>query len=278
MKGYALKWRNAKILLGCAYFHDLLKPASILCKTLQADEVYVVTAVEAILKTTKNLEKVKATSFEELVTVKKVLSRISHEGSSSSYQGADLIRFTEAVTFFKANHHHFCDLVQGCLRDRLATQKTDLLTHTLTILATQGWEKATAASFAHIAIEAVSSRYQVPLEQAKVDLSLLKEEWDDMLDYSKRYLDLVTQEIHIVWWKVFNCTSAKNWANILGLVELLFSLPMSNGHVEHVFSQLKVIKTNRRACLGENRLDSLLRIATTAPPLSQWDATRAVEL
>ena len=45
-----------------------------------------------------------------------------------------------------------------------------------------------------------------------------------------------------------------------------------------VFSQLKVIKTNRRACLGENRLDSLLRIATTAPPLSQWNASRAVEL
>ena len=39
MKGYALKWPNSKILLGCAYFHDLLKPASILCKTLQADEV-----------------------------------------------------------------------------------------------------------------------------------------------------------------------------------------------------------------------------------------------
>ena len=53
---------------------------------------------------------------------------------------------------------------------------------------------------------------------------------------------------------------------------------MSNGHVEHVFSQLKVTKTNRRACLGENRLDSLLRIATTAPPLSQWNASRAVEL
>ena len=53
---------------------------------------------------------------------------------------------------------------------------------------------------------------------------------------------------------------------------------MSNGHIERVFSQLKVIKTNRRACLGENRLDSLLRISTTAPPLSQWDATRAVEL
>ena len=48
--------------------------------------------------------------------------------------------------------------------------------------------------------------------------------------------------------------------------------------MEHVFSQLKVIKTNRRTCLGEDRLDSLLCIATTGPPLSNWDATPAVQL
>ena len=64
----------------------------------------------------------------------------------------------------------------------------------------------------------------------------------------------------------------------VGLVELLFSLPMSNGHLERVFSQLKHIKTNRRTGLSENRLDSLLRIVTTGPPLSEWDASGAVQL
>ena len=160
----------------------------------------------------------------------------------------------------------------------MATQEADLLSQALTILAPQGWEKTTEVCFAHSAIKELSPRYQVPLEQAKVDVPLLIEEWDDMLDHAKRYLDLVTKDAHTVWWKLFNCPNAKDWVNILGLVELLFSLPMSNGHVERVFSQLKVIKTDRRTCLGENRLDSLLRIATTAPPLSQWDASRAVEL
>ena len=173
IKGYTLKWWNSKIILGCAYFHDLLKPASVLCYALQADEVCVVTAIEAILKTARNLEKVKATPFEELATVKKVLSRITHEGSSSSYQGADLVHFSEAITFLKANHH-FSKLVLSCLKDRLATQETELLMHA--ILASQGWEKATVASFAHSAIQGISSRFQVPLEQAMVDLSLLEEE------------------------------------------------------------------------------------------------------
>ena len=134
----------------------------------------VVTVIEAILKIAKGLDKLKATSFEQLPTIKKVLSRIAHDGSSSTYQAADLIKFSEAVTFFKANHHHFADLVQGCLRDRLATQETDLLSQVLTILPTQGWEKTTEALFAHSAIEDLSSRYRGPLEHAKVDLSLLK--------------------------------------------------------------------------------------------------------
>ena len=53
---------------------------------------------------------------------------------------------------------------------------------------------------------------------------------------------------------------------------------MANGRVERIFSSLKLIKSNRRNCLSENRLDDLLRIAVDGPPLSQWDASGAIEL
>ena len=95
---------------------------------------------------------------------------------------------------------------------------------------------------------------------------------------AKDYLNLATEENNVIWWKLFNSPSAKEWANILGLVEMLFCLPMSNGHLERVFSRSKLIKTNRRNCLSEDRLDSLVRIATTGPPLAQWDVGNAVEL
>ena len=275
---YALKCRDAKVIIGCAYFHDLLKPASFLCKSLQADEVCVVTAVEAILKTGNSLHKLKATCFEELPIVSKVLSCITHDDSSSTYKGADLTKFPEAVSCLKSKHPHFSELVQGCLRDRLATQESNLLSQVLTIVATQGWKKMAEPAFAYSAIEAISLRFRNPLEHAKVDLSLLKEECDDMHDYAKRYLDLVTKDANEVWWKLFNSTNAKKWGNILRLVELLFSLPMSNGHVERVFSQLKLIKTVRRMCLGEDRLHSLLRISTSSPPLLQWNASQSVQL
>ena len=95
-----LKWQNAKMLLGCAYFHDILKPASILCKKLQADEVCIVQAIEAILKVAKSLEKVKVTPFEDLTTVKVVLSRIKRDGNSFTYQGADLKEYSMRPLLF----------------------------------------------------------------------------------------------------------------------------------------------------------------------------------
>ena len=145
------------------------------------------------------MEKVKSTSFENLMTVKVVLSRMKHEDNTFTYQGADLMEFEEAVTFFKANHPQYSDLVQASLRDRLATQETDLLLQALTILATQGWEKATCTFSTHSsAIEQLSIRFKVPLEQANINTSLLQEEWDEMTHYARQYLDLVTQDNNTV--------------------------------------------------------------------------------
>ena len=73
-----------------------------------------------------------------------------------------------------------------------------------------------------------------------------------MVYYAKRYLNLVQVDHQILWWKLFNSVDARKWSNILMLVELLFCLPVSNGHVERVFSQLLMIKTERCTCLSED--------------------------
>ena len=38
LKGYVLKWSESKVLIGCSFFHDLLKSYAILSKVLQDDE------------------------------------------------------------------------------------------------------------------------------------------------------------------------------------------------------------------------------------------------
>eukprot|EP00731_Ephydatia_muelleri_P021914 Em0014g505a len=98
LKGYVLQWRNAKMILGCALFHDILSSAATLCKALQNDELCIVSAVEAILRCTKAIEKVSTTTFENLPMVSKVLGRMKHDtGTSHTYQDVELSRYNEAA-------------------------------------------------------------------------------------------------------------------------------------------------------------------------------------
>ena len=138
-------------------------------------------------------------------------------------------------------------------------------------------KKTGDASFGYSADESLSTRFETPLQEAGVNCALLQEEWDEIVYYAKQYLNLVTDPYNVVWWKLFNSPDACKWKNILTLVELIFSLPLSNGQLERCFSRLKIVKTNR-SCLGEDRLENLIRIQLEGPPLQQWDASRAVEL
>ena len=52
---------------------------------------------------------------------------------------------------------------------------------------------------------------------------MIKDEWEDMTDYAKRYLDLVQDDYRTIWWKIFNSPSDNNWNNILPLIELIFA-------------------------------------------------------
>ena len=46
---------------------------------------------------------------------------------------------------------------------------------------------------------------------------------------------------------------------------------MSNGHLEKVFSQIKLIKTNNRTSLPEITLDQLIRINVDGSPLQECE-------
>ena len=84
-------------------------------------------------------------------------------------------------------------------------------------------------SFGHSAVERLAERFQKPLENAGIDCSQLQQEWDDILLYGWRYLNLTSEDYKCLWWKLFNSVDAGTWTNILGLVELLFCLPVANG-------------------------------------------------
>lgn len=176
---------------------------------------------------------------------------------STKVEGVEMVNYDRSLTFLKNKRQEseYISVIQDCLRERVKIQSTDLLTHAITILATHGWEKSANTAFGYKALECISTRFLVPLENASVNCALLHEEWDDIVEYAKRYLNLVQDDYKVIWWKLFNAPDSTKWTNILAVVELLFCLPVSSGHLERVFSQLKLIKGERHASLGEDRLD-----------------------
>ena len=95
------------MLLGCVFFHDLLRPLATLCKMLQADEVCVVGALEAILKTSKSMDNIKATSLEDLPSVK-VFSRIRQDdGGSTTYLGVELWKHREGLALLQSHYQEY---------------------------------------------------------------------------------------------------------------------------------------------------------------------------
>ena len=63
---------------------------------------------------------------------------------------------------------------------------------------------------------------------------------------------------------------------LLTLVELLFSLPVSNGKVEQVFSQVNVIKFNQRTQPSNEALDDFLIVTTAGDPLDKFNPDHTI--
>lgn len=98
------------------------------------------------------------------------------------------------------------------------------------------------------------NRFSVPLEAANIQVEKIHAEFDAMLHYAIQYVSLATLEYRAVWWRLFHAPNSSEWVNALALIELLFSLPASNGKLERVFSQLNVIKSNKQVQLSNKTL------------------------
>ncbi len=72
----------------------------------------------------------------------------------------------------------------------------------------------------HLDTMLVCSQFLVPLEAAGVDISAVQDERDDIVDYAKRYLDIIRQDYRVIWLKIFADT--KKWTNVFSVIEVLF--------------------------------------------------------
>ena len=113
-------------------------------------------------------------------------------------------------------------------------------------------------------------------------LQLLMSDGDDILYFPivhGVFMSPSSTPYRKLWRRIFQAPrSSVSWPNILSLVELLFTIPISNAKLERMFSQLALVKSGRRSRLSLSHLDSLLRIGQEGPKFEDYDVTNAMLL
>ena len=109
-------------------------------------------------------------------------------------------------------------------------------------------------------------------------MSEIHSEFEELVVYATQFISLSTMEYRSVWWRLFHVPNSSEWFNVLSLANLLFSLPVSNGKLERTFSQVNLLKSNKRNLLGTDTLSDLLVLNTNKLELEQFSADSAIEL
>ena len=169
------------------------------------------------------------------------------------------------------------------------------------MMATQGWEKILqdeqndvvdvedadgdaddnndgSQSNSLDAVDRLAKHFKVPLEIAGADISEIREEFKSMIEYAIQFISLPTMDYKSAWWRLFNCPNSSEWQNTLLLAKILFTLPASNGKLERAFSQVNLIKTNKRSSLAQSSLSNLVALNIDKSPLWDFKPDSAIDL
>ena len=141
LRGYCTKWVNAKYILGCAFFSDLLSPCAIFSKVLQNDTLDILGAFTSLLRTVQELNKLSSKCPQHWHTYSATLKSMTEEDGKKVYQQHVLHSFAEAERYFTSHCEEYCTTVTSCLRSRLEWTDLDFVQDVILFLATQGWQK-----------------------------------------------------------------------------------------------------------------------------------------
>lgn len=278
LKGYYTKWTDAKYLLGCALFSDLLAPCTIYSKCMQRDELDILGALDALLKMLRETEKLALKTLNQWPTYAATLAKCTTDEGDTAYQYQKLKKYPEALMYYSSKYKEYCSSVGEHIKSRLAWSDLHLMRDIIFMLSSHGWEKLVKEDDDLAAIERLVEQFSTPLQGAQANIDVIKEEFADMIEYAVQYIAISSLDYHSVWWRLFHAPSAAKWSNVLVLAELLFSLPASNGKLERVFSTLGAIKVDKRTRLSNQSLDDLLLLNSGKIPIVSFNPDPSIDL
>ncbi len=187
-QGYLKKWTDAKYILGCAVFIDLLHPCSVFSKCLQSDDNDILGALTCLLKTLSETNKLSSKNLDNWPTYRATLSKCISEDEQQVYQSQELKKFSVGKLYFESHYIDFCSKICECVRSRLSWSDLQLMRDVIFASTTQGWEKAIEEENDLQAVDRLVKRFSVPLESAGAQLLAIHNEFAEIMEYAFCYL------------------------------------------------------------------------------------------
>ena len=101
LKGYLKKWVNAKYILGCAAFVDLLTPFSVFSRSMQSDNLDILAAITHLVNTLNETNKLSSKPLEQWKTYGDTLKKVQGEKGQPVYQvKSSSLRIHKLFTLF----------------------------------------------------------------------------------------------------------------------------------------------------------------------------------
>ena len=138
---YCNKWLDAKYLLGCAVFVDVLTPCAVFSKVMQSNELDILAALTSLLSTVKETDKLSSLPLNKRPVYSATLKKVVKDDGKKIYQCQELKRFNEAQQYYTRHCKGFCEKVIACLHSRMDWSDQQLMHDIICVLATQGWKK-----------------------------------------------------------------------------------------------------------------------------------------
>ena len=169
LRGYCIKWVNAKYILGCAFFCELLSPCAIFSKVLQHDSLDILGAFTSLLRTIQELDKLSSKSLKHWHTYSTTCKSVTTDDDKKFYQQQC---YSEAEQYFTANFEEYCKSV---IRSRLRWTDVEFVRDVILFLTTQGWQKLDEQSGSSEGYDDaivrlyICTKFTIPLEAAGVE-------------------------------------------------------------------------------------------------------------
>lgn len=118
--GYYNKWTNAKYLLGCALYIDLLAPCAILSKVMQNDHLDILEALSAVLMAFKETGILCTMDLGKWPTYALTLGKCENKNGKVLYQCLDLKNFSASKSYYESHYKEYSSQIADSIRARLS--------------------------------------------------------------------------------------------------------------------------------------------------------------